>query len=135
MDADSSSRATALKGPRPKYLDITQIRQPLPAIASILHRISGFGLFLAIPFLLYAFQLSVTSPETFDSWRAIFGNPLVKLVMIGLLWAFFHHVFAGIRFLLLDLHIGLELQRTRAASGFVIVAGIACALIFGALLW
>jgi succinate dehydrogenase / fumarate reductase, cytochrome b subunit len=123
------------KDPRPKYLDLLRIRQPVPAILSILHRISGFGLFLAIPFLLYLFQLSITSPEDYVRYRAVFAHPLTKLLLIGLAWALFHHLFAGIRFLLMDVHVGLELQRTRANSIIVITAAILCTIGFGVLIW
>ncbi len=120
---------------RPKYLDVMRIRLPVPALVSILHRISGIALFLAVPFLLWMLQQSLTSPESYAHYREIFAQPIVKLILIGLLWALFHHLFAGIRFLLLDVHIGLDLQRTRAASMVVLAAGVICALVCGALLW
>jgi len=129
---EAHTTAAAGKRARPKYLDITRIRQPVPAIASILHRISGFGLFLAIPFLLYAFQLSLQSPEAYG---AVLGNPLAKLLVIGLAWALFHHLFAGIRFLLMDMQPGLQLQHARASAFIAIVAAIVCALALGAFLW
>jgi succinate dehydrogenase / fumarate reductase, cytochrome b subunit len=132
MDARSASSAPA---PRPKYLDVIRIRLPVPGWVSILHRISGFALFLATPFLLYLFQLSISSPENYVRYRAVFDMPLVKLILIGLLWALFHHLFAGIRFLLLDVHIGLELRSARASSMVVLAAGIVCAIACGVLLW
>jgi len=137
MNGETSRRLEpgTLKDPRPKYLDLLRIRQPVPAILSILHRISGFGLFLAIPFLLYLFQLSITSPEDYVRYRALFAHPLTKLLLIGLAWALFHHLFAGIRFLLMDVHLGLELQRARASSIAVIAAAIVCTIGFGVLIW
>ena len=87
---------------RPKYLDLFRIRLPLPGLVSILHRISGFGLFLFLPFLLWLLQSSLASPDSYVRYRAAFANPLVKLILIGLLWAFLHHLFAGLRFLALD---------------------------------
>jgi len=134
MIMDGHSTLTASK-PRPKYLDLTRIRQPVPAVVSILHRISGFALFLALPFLLYLFQFTLNSPEGFARSHTVLGQPLVKLILIGLLWAFFHHLFAGIRFLLLDVHVGLELQPARASSMLVLAVGILCALACGVLLW
>jgi succinate dehydrogenase / fumarate reductase cytochrome b subunit len=120
---------------RPKYLDLIRIRLPVPGLVSILHRISGLGLFLAIPFLLWLLQQSLSSPETYVRYRAIFSQPLIKLILIGLLWALFHHLFAGIRFLLLDVHVGLELKAARASSMVVLVAGVVCAIVCGVLLW
>jgi succinate dehydrogenase / fumarate reductase cytochrome b subunit len=137
MNGDTTPRLQSgtIRHPRPKYLDLFRIRLPVPGLASILHRISGFGLFVAIPFLLYLFQLSINSPEDYVRYRAIFAHPITKLLLIGLAWALFHHLFAGIRFLLMDVHIGLELERARANSIIVIVAAIVCAVAIGVLLW
>jgi succinate dehydrogenase / fumarate reductase, cytochrome b subunit len=107
MNGDTSPRL----GPgmsevkRPKYLNLLKIRLPVPALMSILHRISGFGLVVATPFLLALFQMSISSPDSYVRYRALFDHPWVKILLIGLLWAFFHHLFAGIRFLLMDVHL------------------------------
>jgi succinate dehydrogenase cytochrome b subunit len=137
MPGDSSSHLNPDLRPaaRPKYLDLIRIRLPVPGLVSILHRISGLGLFLAIPFLLWLFQMSITAPDSYLRYRDVFAQPVVKLLLIGLLWAFFHHLFAGIRFLLLDVHVGLELRRTRVNSAIVLVAAVVCAIACGVLLW
>jgi len=137
MPGDSSSHLSPdlRRVPRPKYLDVIRIRLPVPGMVSILHRISGLALFLAIPFLLWLFQMSINSPDHYVRYRAVFAHPITKLLLIGLLWALFHHLFAGLRFLLLDVHLGLELQRTRINSMIVLVAAVVCALACGALLW
>ena len=87
---------------RPKFLTIHQIRLPIPGIVSILHRVSGVGLVLFLPFLLYLFDQSLASPESFANYQSLTGNWFVKLILFGLLWAFMHHFCAGIRFLALD---------------------------------
>jgi succinate dehydrogenase / fumarate reductase cytochrome b subunit len=121
---------------RPVYLDLTQIRLPLPGIVSILHRISGALLFLVgIPFLLWALAASLESEESFAELRAAFAHPIWKLVLIGFLWAYLHHFFAGIRFLLLDLLQGIELQSARRSSMAVLVLSLALTLVIGARLW
>jgi len=60
---------------------------------------------------------------------------LVKLLLLGLLWAFLHHFAAGIRYLLLDVHIGTALAPARASSFAVIGVSLVLTLIFGAWLW
>ncbi len=110
-----------VRKPRPKHLNLMQIRLPLPGIVSILHRISGVALFLCLPLLLWLFGASLGSQEELDSFRTVFdfsllGLPVVKLVLLGLLWSFLHHFCAGIRFLLLDMHIGIELPAARMSS-------------------
>ena len=120
---------------RPKYLDLFRIRLPVPGFVSILHRVSGAALFLMIPVLLYLWQTSVLSPETFDSFRTFMARPLVKLVAIGLAWAYLHHFCAGIRHLALDLHYGTTLETARATSWAVIGVSLFLTLVFATLLW
>jgi len=126
--------STAAK-PRPKHLNLMQIRQPMPAIISIMHRISGAVLFLLIPLLLWLFQASLESVVTFAEFRGVVAHPLVKLVLIGLLWGYLHHLLAGLRHLFLDLDIGTELETARLTSIIVLSAGIVLTLAVGVALW
>ena len=121
---------------RPVYLDLPRIRLPLPGIVSILHRVSGALLFLAgIPLLLYAVSESLASPDAYASMKASFAHPLPKLMLLGMLWAYLHHFCAGIRYLLLDIHCGIELEPARRSSAVVLVLSLALTLIVGARLW
>ena len=121
---------------RPVYLNLVRIRLPLPGLVSILHRVSGALLFLfAIPLLLFAVQTSLESADGFASLEAKFAHPLCKLVLVGLLWAYLHHFFAGIRYLLLDLHIGDDLRPARQSSVVVLVVSLALTLIIAVRLW
>lgn len=121
---------------RPKNLDLKTIRLPLPGILSILHRVSGAGLFLMLPLLLWIFQSSLASPEGFAAVKAVLANPLVKLILLGLIWAYCHHFCAGIRYLLLDLHKGLDLESARFSSKIVFAVSLAATVVLGAvLLW
>ena len=120
---------------RPKYLNLLQIRLPLPAMISIMHRVSGAVLFLALPLLLWSLQQSLTSGHTFANFQEMFSYWPVKLVMIGLLWGYLHHLCAGIRHVVMDLHYGLELKTVRLTSKLVLVVSIALTAIIGALLW
>ncbi|MBP9803768.1 MAG: succinate dehydrogenase, cytochrome b556 subunit [Candidatus Accumulibacter sp.] len=126
----------AIKKRRPKNLDLPTIRLPLPGILSILHRVSGAAMFLLLPFLLWLFQNSLASPETFAGVKAVVGHPLAKIVLLGLIWFYMHHFCAGIRYLLLDLHKGIELEAARLSSKIVFAVSIALTLIIGArVLW
>src|SRR3954462_8773623 len=108
---------------RPKHLNLLQIRQPVPAVVSILHRISGALLFLFLWLLLATLDRSLVSPESFAGIKATFAHPLAKLVALGLLWAYLHHSFAGIRHLGLDLRLGIELPKARATAYAVLILG------------
>jgi succinate dehydrogenase / fumarate reductase cytochrome b subunit len=121
---------------RPVYLNLIAIRLPIPSIVSFLHRVSGAVLFLfGIPVVLLAVQSSLASPESFATLRTAFAHPLVKLVAIGFVWAYLHHFCAGIRFLLLDLHVGDDLAPARRSSVAVIALSLALTLVVGARLW
>lgn len=120
---------------RPKYLNLLKIRLPVAGIISIMHRVSGAVLFLLIPLLLYLFQMSLQSGMTFMEFQEIVRRPLVKLILLGLLWGYLHHLFAGLRHLFLDLHIGISLETARLTSIVVLVAGIVLTLLVGVRLW
>jgi len=112
---------TATKRPRRQFRNLNfplllTYRLPVAGLVSIMHRISGALLFLALPFLLWMFDLSLTSEDTFERLRALGSHSLVKLILLVLIWALFHHLVAGIRYLLLDLHIGLDLKASRASA-------------------
>ena len=122
--------------PRPVYLDLFAIRQPLPAIVSILHRISGALLFLvSIPLLLWYVQRSLASPEGFQAVMAPFATPFGKLVLLVLAWAYVFHLLAGLRHLGLDLRIGIRLQPARSSAAIVLVLSILVALVVAVRLW
>src|SRR5512135_291225 len=115
---------------RPVFLNLVAIKQPLPAIVSILHRISGALLFaVGIPLLLWFVQTSLASNEGFDAAFGPLSSWLGKLVLLGIAWAYIHHLLAGLRHLALDLHIGVNLAPARAASAIVMVVAVLLTLI------
>jgi succinate dehydrogenase / fumarate reductase cytochrome b subunit len=121
-----------MKKPRPKYLALHEIRLPLAGYASILHRVSGAGLFLMLPLLIWLFQISLDSTQQGSAlFAAVTGNILVKLVLFGLLWAFLHHFCMGIRILLIDIHVGVEKQQAHASAIAVLAVSLTLTLIFG----
>ncbi len=121
---------------RPKYLDLTEIRQPLPAVVSLLHRVSGALLFFpGIPLLLCSFDMVLNSPQDYARFESLLTSPLFKGVLILSLWFFLHHFFAGIRFLTLDLHYGGTLEKARLSSKMVLAAGIILTLLISVLIW
>ncbi|MBM5570625.1 MULTISPECIES: succinate dehydrogenase, cytochrome b556 subunit [Deefgea] len=120
---------------RPKHLALWQIRLPLPGIVSILHRISGILMFAAIPFMLYALEGSLGSAERFAAFKDCIGNPLVKLFLLAVLWAYLHHACAGIRFLFLDIHKGLDLKTARLTAYVVLAVSLTLTAIIGAITW
>ena len=132
------ANATTRK-PRPKYLSLSallfEIRLPLPGWVSILHRVSGLILFLAVLWLLFMLDRSLASEAGFESMRRYAGLPLVKLSLLVLIWAYCHHFCAGIRFLFLDLDKGVDLARARLTSVVVLAVSLALTAWLGWKLW
>jgi succinate dehydrogenase / fumarate reductase cytochrome b subunit len=133
---NSTARERKMQSNRPKYLNLLEIRQPLPAVVSLLHRVSGALLFFpGIPLLLCGLDMALNSSQDYVRLQSFLDNPLVKGFLTLLLWAFLHHFFAGIRFLALDLGYGGALGKARASSKTVLAAGILFTLLISIRLW
>ncbi|QJE01219.1 succinate dehydrogenase, cytochrome b556 subunit [Massilia forsythiae] len=106
--------------------DITvNYKQPPSAIVSIMHRISGFLLFLSLPFLLYLFQESLRSEISFAHFAGVVGHPLIKIVILALSWAYLHHFVAGLRHLVMDNHIALDREASQKTARWVLMIVVA----------
>jgi len=115
-----------------RNIRITQIvryRMPLSAIVSIMHRISGAFLFLMLPFLLYLFQQSILSETSFEGFGSLVSHWFAKLVLAGICWAYLHHFCAGIRHLLMDMHMGLDRAGSRNSSLAVFAVSLPLAIL------
>jgi len=120
---------------RPKNLNLFTIRLPINAVVSILHRAAGMFLFLMLPIILLAFQCSVNSQGTYTALVQLLNIWFIKLILIVLAWAFFHHFFAGIRHLMQDIHWMTSLQKARFSGRVVLwLVGFAVA-IFTLVIW
>jgi succinate dehydrogenase / fumarate reductase cytochrome b subunit len=126
---------------RPKYLSLPailfEIRLPVPGWVSILHRISGALLvFPLVACLLYLLDASLVSEAGFEKIRTEYLRlTAVKLALLVFIWAYCHHFCAGIRYLFLDLDVGVDLKTARTTSWIVIVAGLALTAVFGTRIW
>ncbi|MFP8965256.1 succinate dehydrogenase, cytochrome b556 subunit [Pokkaliibacter sp. CJK22405] len=121
---------------RPVNLDLTTINQPLPAISSILHRISGVILFVGLVFMMYALDQSLTSQETFESISSVLANNfLAKFIAWGLMTALFYHLCAGVKHLLQDFGLCEELESGRMAAKVSLTAGVVFSVLAGIWVW
>ncbi|MDH6299333.1 succinate dehydrogenase, cytochrome b556 subunit [Polynucleobacter sphagniphilus] len=119
-----------VKNTKPVYRNIglaqlIHYRLPWAGKVSILHRISGAVLFLMLPFILYLLDQSLASELSYQKFQAITNHILVKIICLGLIWCFLHHFCAGIRYLLLDLEIGVEKSESNRSAIVVFVLGVA----------
>ena len=109
---------------RPKYYDLNLAHLPPPGLVSIFHRVSGLALFFPIlPAMLFVLDEVLGSPQGYDDWRQFCSRPLVRLVLVGVIWAYSHHFWAGLRYLALDLHWGIAKAPARASAVAVLVLG------------
>jgi len=120
---------------RPKNLNLLTIKLPINAVVSILHRVSGVGLFLSIPLILLALQSLVDSESSYLTLVSWLNTWFVKLLLIGLAWAFFHHFFAGIRHLFQDIHWMTSLKNARLSSRILLSLVAVSTVIFAVVIW
>ncbi|OWW18200.1 succinate dehydrogenase, cytochrome b556 subunit [Noviherbaspirillum denitrificans] len=118
------------------FADIRHYRLPLAAYVSILHRASGAMMFVLLPFVLFLLDKSLTSEISFEYLKGFTSNWFVKLVILALVWAYLHHVCAGIRHLLMDVHVGVDKVsgRKSAVTVFAIslpIAALVALKLFG----
>lgn len=120
---------------RPKNLNLFTIKLPINAVVSILHRATGCVLFLILPLILLILQFSLSSAKHFETVVSTLHSPLVKLMLLGLAWGFFHHFFAGVRHLAMDVHWMTTLMKARYTSKVVLVLGAIATLVLALKLW
>ena len=122
---------------RPKNLNLLTLapKMSVTAKVSIIHRITGFLLFLSIPFVLYIFQQSLTSASFYDILHEFFSLFIVKCIYLVLMFGFIYHMCAGVRFLLLDIHKGLDLNTSKNTARIVIITSLILTFILGYVIW
>ena len=138
--------AEAVKKARPgenmRLIDALGYRLPLAGIVSILHRASGLVMFILLPFIVWMFDTSVTSEITYSQFTSVFtsGTGFVpgwfyKLVALALIWAYLHHLIAGLRHLWMDATHAVTLQFGRSSAVFTLVVSVTITLALGAKLF
>ena len=132
--SDPAANSSQLKS-RPVWYNLSPANLPIPGLVSIFHRISGLALFVGFFWLLYMLDASLASPESYAKFQSAASHPLAKLIFLGLGWAFLHHFCAGIRYLLLDIHVGASLEAARKSSCIVFAVSLILTAILGARLW
>ena len=125
------------------FKDLTTYRMTPAAWVSILHRASGAVMFLLLPFVLWMFDTSVSSEISFGTFKAAFNSGLgfapgwfIKLVALGLIWAYLHHLIAGARHLCMDVsHDAVSKQFGKTSALVTLVISIGLTLVLAAKLF
>lgn len=120
---------------RPVNLDLRKFHFPLPAITSILHRISGILIFIGLAFLLYWLDLSLSGEEGFAAVQSILDGFFARLVAWGTLSALAYHLVAGIRHILMDAGIGESLEGGQLGAKLVVAISVVLIVLLGVWIW
>jgi len=125
------------------FSDLPSYRLPAAGWVSILHRVSGVLMFVLMPFIIWMFDTSLSSEISFAKFRAAFNSGLwfvpgffIKLVALALIWAYLHHLIAGVRHLWMDVsHAAVSMEFGAKSAQFTLVASVLLTLILGAKLF
>jgi succinate dehydrogenase / fumarate reductase cytochrome b subunit len=140
---------TELAKKRPEFRNINAIRDlpgyrlPVAGIVSILHRVSGVLMFVLLPFIIWLFDTSLSSEISFARFRSAFANGLwifpgflIKLVALALIWAYLHHLTAGLRHLWMDVsHAAVSRESGAKSARVTLVASLLLTVVLGARLF
>ena len=126
-----------LHQPKPKFMDLLVLgpKMSITAKVSIFHRVSGLLLFIAIPFILHLFHKTLTEPSFYNAFYSISTCYAAKIFYLVIMWAFIHHMLAGIRFLFLDVHIGIDKDKAKLTAKIVLVLSSMITIGLGVLIW
>lgn len=119
--------------------DLPSYRLPLAGWVSILHRISGALIFFLLPLVVWTFDLSVSSEYSHARLSAVFsqgalGLPgaIFKLLALALIWAFLHHLIAGLRHLVMDAAHAVTKEFGRNSALLTLVLSLLTTVLLGA---
>lgn len=132
--------------PKPQYRNINALtdlptyRLPTAGWVSILHRVSGFLMFLLLPFIIWMFDTSISSEISFQRFTLAFSKGMLglpgvfwKLLALLLIWAYLHHFTAGLRHLWMDIsHNAVEKQFSKVSAQVTLVVSLGLTAALGA---
>ncbi|MCE2593285.1 succinate dehydrogenase cytochrome b556 subunit [Motilimonas cestriensis] len=124
-----------MKKQRPVNLDLQTISFPVTAIASILHRVSGVIVFVALAILLSLLAQSLGSKEGFENVASLADNFFIKFILWGILTALAYHIVVGIRHMIMDLGYWEELESGTQSAKVSFIIAIILSLLAGIMVW
>lgn len=124
-----------MKKQRPVNLELNTIKFPPSAISSILHRITGVAMFFALLFVIWAWAVSVSSPEGFEQVQGLMAGVLGKVIAIGTLSALTYHILGGVRHMVQDKGYWEELESGNLSAKIIIALWIILTIVLGVVLW
>ena len=124
------------------FEDLPTYRLPAAGWVSILHRISGALMFVLLPFIIWVFDKSVSSEISFAKFKSalnlgvgIYPGWFIQLTLLALIWAYLHHLIAGMRHLYMDATHSVSREFGRSSAVFTLSASIGLTVLLGAKLF
>ena len=125
-----------------RLIDAVKYRLPVAALVSILHRVSGIVMFGLLPLVIWMFDVSVTSEISFERFTSAFSAGLgfvpgwlVKVAVLGLIWAFLHHFIAGLRHLWMDMTHSVSKTQGHTSAVVTLIGSLTLTVVLGAKLF
>jgi len=125
-----------------RLIDAVKYRLPVAALVSILHRVSGIVMFGLLPLVIWMFDVSVTSEISFERFTSAFSAGLgfvpgwlVKVAVLGLIWAFLHHFIAGLRHLWMDMTHSVSKTQGHTSAVITLIGSLTLTVVLGAKLF
>lgn len=110
------------RGDRPLSPHLSIYKPQLTSVTSILNRITGIALLVAAVMIVWWFVAAATSPEYFAVADAVITSVIGDLIMLGSVWALWYHTLAGIRHMIWDNAMMLDIP-TAEKLGWAVVIG------------
>jgi succinate dehydrogenase / fumarate reductase cytochrome b subunit len=114
---------------RPISPHLTAYRFTLTMTLSIVHRITGIGLYLGTALLAWWLVAAAIGDSALDMVNLIFGHWLGQIVLFGYTWALFHHMCGGIRHFIWDTGAGFEHNGREGLAWFTLIGGLVLTLL------
>jgi succinate dehydrogenase / fumarate reductase, cytochrome b subunit len=115
--------------PRPLSPHLTIFRPLITMVMSIVHRITGAGLYFGMLFLAWWLVAAASGPEAFSLANAFFGSWFGRLILFGFTWALIHHLLGGIRHLIWDTGAGYSQTMRNGLAWATIVGSVILTLL------
>ena len=129
-------------GENMRLIEAMAYKHPIAAVVSILHRASGLLMFILLPFIIWMFDTSLTSEITYSQFTSVFSAGagvlpgwFFKLIALALIWAYLHHLIAGLRHLWMDATHAVTLQFGRSSAIVTLAVSVVLTLALGAKLF
>jgi succinate dehydrogenase / fumarate reductase cytochrome b subunit len=131
----NDNRQIIVKKQRPVNLDLTTIKLPPAGRASILHRVTGVAMFFALLFVIYAWAISISSEEGYNSIIQAMDAWYGKIILIGTVSALLYHIIGGIRHVIMDMGYWEELESGTLSANIAIGSWVVISIALGVVLW